>query len=144
MYKLKQMLHRQLGEVMVEYSFAETMLDEEDILIEYKLFANNQKKKANLLLDSFLSAAKSFIVNNYLRDVDVQEFKKTFKKPPPSKNMGIFHATHGYIGDLSTLTRIKDFTLQEDEEKLIVFGTIKMRDFKVKHLQKQLIRFYKT
>lgn len=125
------MLHRQLGGIIVEYSFAETMLDEEDILVEYRLFANTQKKKANLLLDSFLSVAKTYIVYNYLREISVVPFKKSFKKPPPSKDMGTFYASDGYIGDLSTLTRVKDFSLYEDEEKIVVFGTIKMRAFKV-------------
>lgn len=96
-----------------------------------RLFAGNQTKKANVLLDTLLANAKTYIVNYNLTTIPVSEFETAFKKPPPSEELGTFSASNGFISDLSTLTRRKDFSLYEDENRLTIYGIINMNDFKV-------------
>lgn len=54
-----------------------------------------------------------------------------FKGKPTELHRGNFVTKPGYIQDLSTLTRLQDMNLFEDDEKLVVYGYISLREFKV-------------
>lgn len=57
-----------------------------------------------------------------------------FKKPPPNDQQGTLKTEDGILQDFSTLTRFKDFSLYEDEENIVVYGFIIMKEFKVSHI----------
>lgn len=56
-------------------------------------------------------------------------FNVTFNGKQGGK--GAFEAEAGYIQDLSTLTRVNDASLYENEKELIVYGTLRLGEFKV-------------
>lgn len=90
-----------------------------------------QATKANRLLDSLLCSAKDYLVAKNSRSIETPSFSVVFKGKPTDLQRGSFSTKEGYIQDLSTLTRVQDMNLYEDGEKLVVYGYISLREFKV-------------
>lgn len=57
-----------------------------------------------------------------------------FRGKPTEVHRGTFETKNGYVQDLSTLSRLQDMSLFEDEKRLVVYGYISLRDFKVSGL----------
>lgn len=90
-----------------------------------------QVTKANRLLDSLLCSAKDYLVVRNSRSVETPPFNVVFRGKPTEVHQGRFVTKKGYIQELSTLTRIQDMNLFENDERLVVYGYISMREFKV-------------
>lgn len=126
---IQENLYDVLGEVVVEYSLTETLMDEDH---EFRQMAKEYETRANKFLDSLLCLSKDFIVGKNNRQVQTPGFTVTYRAKPssPGGRMGIFTAQDGYIQDLSTLTRPGNLSLYEDKDQLVVYGTISLREFK--------------
>ncbi|XP_022916500.1 uncharacterized protein [Onthophagus taurus] len=124
---LTNILHRQLGAVIVEFSVNELLLDDPD---EMKAYSRQLYLRANRLLDSILCTAKTFLVEKDYLTIDVPSLSVVFKSRPPGTQQGSLETVQGEISDLSTLTRLTQANLYEDKNCLVVYGQVRLRDFK--------------
>ncbi|XP_044253665.1 uncharacterized protein LOC123004450 isoform X1 [Tribolium madens] len=125
---LSNLLHRQLAEVVVEFSVTELLVDRDE---EYREYAKGQAARANKLLDSLLCSAKDYLVAKKLRTVKTPPFDVVFKGKVSGVQQGTFSTGEGFLQDLATLTRIHSFSLYEDKHKLTIYGGISLREFKL-------------
>jgi hypothetical protein len=125
---LSNLLHKQLGEVVVEFSVTELLMDRDE---EYREYIREQASRANKLLDSLLCSAKDYLVAKPLRTVATPPFDVVFKGKVSGVQQGTFSTGEGFLQDLATLTRLHSFSLYEDKNKLTIYGGISLRDFKV-------------
>nr|XP_008197004.1 PREDICTED: uncharacterized protein LOC663161 isoform X1 [Tribolium castaneum]XP_015838328.1 PREDICTED: uncharacterized protein LOC663161 isoform X1 [Tribolium castaneum] len=125
---LSNLLHRQLGEVVVEFSVTELLVDRDE---EYREYAKGQAARANKLLDSLLCSAKDYLVAKDLRTVKTPPFDVVFKGKVSGVQQGTFSTGEGFLQDLATLTRRHSFSLYEDKHKLTIYGGIRLREFKL-------------
>ncbi|XP_050297914.1 uncharacterized protein LOC126737192 isoform X2 [Anthonomus grandis grandis] len=130
-YQLKEILTKvlkdQLKAVVVEYSVQESLADEDEKL---RASAKSNSTKANSLFDSLLCAAKDYLVAKDIRQIETPPFEVLYRGKLSSTETGIFNSGPGYIRDLSTLSRLSDLSLFEDERQLFVYGTLGLREFK--------------
>jgi hypothetical protein len=124
---LSNLLHKQLGEVVVEFSVTELLMDRDE---EYREYIREQASRANKLLDSLLCSAKDYLVAKPLRTVATPPFDVVFKGKVSGVQQGTFSTGEGFLQDLATLTRLHSFSLYEDKNKLTIYGGISLRDFK--------------
>ncbi|XP_019761983.2 uncharacterized protein LOC109538960 isoform X2 [Dendroctonus ponderosae] len=124
---LTTILKDQLKGVVVEYSVQESLADEDEKL---RQLAQSQLTKANGLFDTLLCAAKDYLVAKDLRTIETPPFEVLYRGKLSSTETGLFESGNGYIKDLSTLSRLSDLSLFEDERQLLVYGTLGMREFK--------------
>lgn len=120
-------LREQLKSVVVEYSVTESLADEDAKL---RQLATYQSSKANGLFDTLLCAAKDHLVAKNYRIIETPSFDVIYKGKLSSTEQGIFKSGNGFIRDLSSLSRLTDLSLFEDENELLVYGTLGIRDFK--------------
>ncbi|XP_049817569.1 uncharacterized protein LOC109604798 isoform X2 [Aethina tumida] len=124
---LTNLLHRQLGETVVEFSLTELLVDKDE---ELRDIAREHSTRANRLLDSLLCKAKDYLVAKDRRSVKTPPFDVVYRGKPSGVEQGWLRTDEGYMQDLSTLTRIQGLSLYEDKAKLTVYGSIVLRDFK--------------
>ncbi|XP_030764200.1 uncharacterized protein LOC115888569 isoform X2 [Sitophilus oryzae] len=124
---LTSILHDQLVGVVVEYSVTESLADEDKTLRDY---ARYQVSKANGLFDTLLCSAKDYLVEKDYRRIATSPFQVIYRGKLTSTEQGIFQSGDGFITDLSTLSRLSDLSLFEDEHQFHVYGTLGLRDFK--------------
>lgn len=124
---ITNLLHRQLGAVIVEDSVTELLADNDAELREH---SRQQALKANRLLDSLLCTAKGQIVAEGARALRSPDLSVVFRGRQPGQQRGLFEAKVGYMQDLSTLTRSKDMSLYENGTQVIIYGSINLREFK--------------
>ncbi|CAG9773823.1 unnamed protein product [Ceutorhynchus assimilis] len=124
---LTTILKEQLKCVVVEYSVQESLADEDEKLRE---LARYHAAKANGLFDALLCAAKDYLVVKDQRMIETPSFETIFRGKVTSTETGLFESGTGYVKDLSTLSRLSDLSLFEDERQLLVYGTLGLREFK--------------
>ncbi|XP_063904525.1 uncharacterized protein LOC135123628 isoform X4 [Zophobas morio] len=124
---LSNLLHKQLGEVVVEFSVTELLMDRDE---EYREYVKEQATRANKLLDSLLCSAKDYLVAKELRVVKTPPFDVVYKGKASGVQQGTFTTAEGFLQDLATLTRLHSFSLYEDKHKLTIYGGISLREFK--------------
>nr|CAI5856558.1 unnamed protein product [Callosobruchus analis] len=124
---LTRILHKQLGESVVQFSLTELLEDEDEELREK---AKEYSSKANRLVDSLLCSAKDYLVAKNFRSIETPPFNVVYRGKPSGVYQGRLHTGVGYIQDLSTLSRMQDLSFYEDKQKLIVFGSLSLREMK--------------
>ncbi|XP_018561174.1 uncharacterized protein LOC108903462 isoform X2 [Anoplophora glabripennis] len=124
---LTRLLHSQLGEVLVERSLTELLLGEDENLRD---LAREHSQRANKLLDTLLCTAKDYIVDKNYRLIETPLINAAFKEKPSGLSQGAFQTGYGFIKDLSTLSRVQDLSLYEDKQRLVVYGSLTLREFK--------------
>ncbi|RZB41577.1 hypothetical protein BDFB_010624, partial [Asbolus verrucosus] len=124
---MSNLLHKQLGEVVVEFSVTELLVDRDE---EYREYAKEQAARANRLLDSLLCSAKDYLVAQELRTLKTPPFDVVYKGKVSGVQQGTFTTGDGSLQDLATLTRLHSFSLYEDKHKLTIYGGISLREFK--------------
>ncbi|KAJ8972785.1 hypothetical protein NQ317_004468 [Molorchus minor] len=124
---LTRLLHLQLAESVVEFSVTELLVDEDAQLRE---LAREHSQRANKLLDSLLWTAKDYLVAGNHRTIETPPFSVVYRGKLAGVYQGKFETGKGYIQDLSTLSRLQDLSLFEDKRKLVVYGSLGLRDMK--------------
>ncbi|KAL1494049.1 hypothetical protein ABEB36_009712 [Hypothenemus hampei] len=125
--EITNILRETLREVIVEFSVEESLGNEDELLREYVV---SQTRKANALFDVLLCSAKDHLVESKLQILETPGFEVLYKGKPSSTITGIFDSGRGLIKDLSSLSRLSDLSLFEDEHQLLVYGTLTIRDFR--------------
>lgn len=121
------LLHAQLETVIVEESISE-LLAESDV--ELRAHAHELALKGNRLFDSILCTAKGRIVAESARLLKTSRLDVIFKGKHPSQQQGSLEANEGYIQDLSTLSRSNDVSFYENEQEVVIYGSLNLREFK--------------
>ncbi|KAJ8959109.1 hypothetical protein NQ318_022366 [Aromia moschata] len=124
---LTTLLHRQLGEAVVEFSLTELLIDEDEQLRE---LAREHSQRANRLLDCLLCTAKDYLVAREYRNIETPVLDVVYRGKPSGVYQGRLRTGKGYIQDLSTLSRLQDLSLYEDKIKLTVYGSLGLREMK--------------
>lgn len=94
-------------------------------------FARQRALSANRLLDSLLCTAKTYLVDKSKRILEAVPLDVVFKGRPPATQQGSFKTDMGQASDMATLTRSKEMSILEEKEILIIYGQIRLREFKV-------------
>ena len=87
--------------------------------------------KANRLLDELLNKAKDYLVVHNSRTIEIPPLNIIFKTKSPEARLGKLRTDNGTLENLSTLTRLKDLSLFEDDSVFYIYGNINMKTFKV-------------
>ncbi|CAH0564519.1 unnamed protein product [Brassicogethes aeneus] len=124
---LTELLHRQLAEVVVEFSLTELLVDQDEHLRD---IFREHSNRANRLLDSLLCKAKDYLVAKNHRSVKTPAFDVIFRGKPSGLEQGMLKTEDGYVQDLSTLSRMQGLSLYEDDNDLVVYGSLTLREFK--------------
>ncbi|KAG5896987.1 hypothetical protein JTB14_018502 [Gonioctena quinquepunctata] len=124
---LTNMLHRQLAEAVTQFSVTELMKDE---VAQLCGLAREHSSRANKLLDSLLCTAKDFLVERNFRSIETPPFNVVYRGKLSALSQGTMRTGSGYIQDLSTLSRLQDLSLFEDPQKLVVYGSLTLREMK--------------
>ncbi|KAF5293546.1 hypothetical protein FQA39_LY03031 [Lamprigera yunnana] len=134
-------LHEQMQAVVAEESISELLGETEE---ELRNHAHNLALKGNRLFDSLLCTAKGRIVSESARLLRTPTLDVLFKGRYPSQQQGSLEANEGYIQDLSTLSRSNDVSFYENEQEVIIYGCLNLREFKYgyKKYKSQYARTY--
>ncbi|KAF5277181.1 hypothetical protein FQR65_LT03887 [Abscondita terminalis] len=111
---ITNLLHAQLQTVIVEESVSE------------------------LLAESDVELRKGRIVAESARLLKTPRLDVLFKGRHPSQQQGSLEANEGYIQDLSTLSRTNDVSFYENEQEVIIYGSLNLREFKALLLDKTM------
>nr|XP_023021941.1 uncharacterized protein LOC111510262 [Leptinotarsa decemlineata] len=124
---LTNMLHRQLAEAVSQFSVTELMKNKDEDL---RAKAKEHSSRANKLVDSLLCTAKDYLVARNFRSIETPCFDVVYRGKLSGVCQGVMRTGTGYIQDLSTLSRPQDLSLFEDTQKLVVYGSLSLREMK--------------
>ncbi|XP_060521444.1 uncharacterized protein LOC132699021 isoform X2 [Cylas formicarius] len=124
---LTSLLDEQLAGVVVGFSVTESLADEDQDL---RKWAQQAASKANRVFDTLLCSAKDYLVAKNYWAIETPPFDVVYRGKPASLDQGIFQTGKGYLQDLSSLSRLQDLSLYETEQQAVVYGSLKLRDFK--------------